>query len=293
MTKHYDFAVVGGDQRQVYMVNELIQKGYTVVYYGKPDEKMSKEAAEADSLAQALAKSDTILCPVPFTRNKTSIATLEDFSDGAVDYLLTNLKPRHTLFTGNLPAHAAEYLSHEGIRFHDLMQRNDVAVLNAISTAEGAIAEAIAHSSINLHQSSSLVLGFGRCARVLAKKLSGLDTKVYIAARNRDARVFAMAYGYNALSFEQLDDELPRFDFIFNTVPALLLDAERLKKLPPQATIIDIASAPGGVDFDAARRLKLYAALCPGLPGRYAPKTSGEILADAIETIHAERSDEK
>lgn len=285
MSKHYDFAVVGGDQRQVYMVNELISRGYSVVYYGRPDERMSPRAMEADSLSQALAGSYIILCPVPFTRNKTSIATLEEFTDGGVDYLLSNLKQGHTLFTGNIPAYAADYCTREGIAYNDLMRRDDVAILNAISTAEGAVAEAIIRSDINLHQSNCLVTGFGRCARVLAKKLGGLDARVTVAARSRDARVSAQAYGYDAVSFEQLEGQLNRFDYIFNTIPAVILGADQLKCLNPQVTIIDIASAPGGIDFEAAKKLHINAVLCPGLPGRYAPQTSGVILADAIENI--------
>lgn len=283
MSKHYDFAVVGGDQRQVYMVNELIGRGYTVLYYGRPDERMSPRAAEADSLAQALAGSYIILCPVPFTRNKTSIATLEEFTDGGVDYLLSNLKVGHTLFTGNIPADVADYCTREDIVYNDLMRRDDVAILNAISTAEGAVAEAITRSDVNLHQSSCLVTGFGRCARVLAKKLGGMDVRVTVAARSRDARVSAQAYGYDAISFEQLEEQLDCFDYIFNTIPAVILGEDQLKCLNPQVTVIDIASAPGGIDFEAAKKLHINAVLCPGLPGRYAPKTSGVILADAIE----------
>ena len=47
-------------------------------------------------------------------------------------------------------------------------------------------------------------------------------------------------------------------------------------------TIIDIASAPGGVDFAAAARLNLSAFLCPGLPGKYAPVSSAQAIADTI-----------
>jgi len=52
--------------------------------------------------------------------------------------------------------------------------------------------------------------------------------------------------------------------------------------LPASVVIIDIASAPGGCDYTYCKKKGIHAKLCPGLPGQYAPKTSGEILAKAI-----------
>jgi dipicolinate synthase subunit A len=46
--------------------------------------------------------------------------------------------------------------------------------------------------------------------------------------------------------------------------------------------VIDLASAPGGTDFNAARELGLKAELAPGLPGIVAPVTAGRIIAELI-----------
>ena len=75
------------------------------------------------------------------------------------------------------------------------------------------------------------------------------------------------------------------YDFIFNTIPALVLTAPLLKKMKPQVTIIDIASAPGGVDFAAASELNLCARLAPGLPGKYAPASSARAIKETIEIM--------
>lgn len=63
------------------------------------------------------------------------------------------------------------------------MKREELAVLNTIATAEGAIEIAIANTNKILHGSNVLVLGFGRIGKVLARKLAGLSTKVTCAAR--------------------------------------------------------------------------------------------------------------
>ena len=46
--------------------------------------------------------------------------------------------------------------------------------------------------------------------------------------------------------------------------------------------LLDLASAPYGVDFEAARQLKIKAATAPGLPGKTAPKTAGGLIAESV-----------
>lgn len=43
-----------------------------------------------------------------------------------------------------------------------------------------------------------------------------------------------------------LDTVLGTFPLIINTVPAMLLDARRLRLLQPKALLLDLASKPGG-----------------------------------------------
>jgi dipicolinate synthase subunit A len=84
------------------------------------------------------------------------------------------------------------------------------------------------------------------------------------------------------IPFDQLSKSLGEADVIFNTVPAMILTGEMLENVSTEAVIIDLASAPGGTDFQAANRLGIKAVLAPGLPGRVAPKTAGRILARTI-----------
>ena len=48
------------------------------------------------------------------------------------------------------------------------------------------------------------------------------------------------------------------------------------------AWILDLASGAGGVDYAAARKMGVQAVKLPGLPGKYAPYTSAQIIADTI-----------
>ena len=47
-----------------------------------------------------------------------------------------------------------------------------------------------------------------------------------------------------AVSLDELKEELSQADFIFNTIPAMILDRERLEQVKKEALIVDIASAP-------------------------------------------------
>lgn len=51
-------------------------------------------------------------------------------------------------------------------------------------TAEGAVAEAISLSPVNLYRSRCLVTGYGRCAAILADRLKGMGARVTVAGRN-------------------------------------------------------------------------------------------------------------
>lgn len=74
-------------------------------------------------------------------------------------------------------------------------------------------------------------------------------------------------------------------DMIFNTVPAIVLTEEILATMGKGSLIVDLASAPGGTDFEAAARFGIKAILALGLPGKVAPKTAGRILADSIPQL--------
>ena len=77
-------------------------------------------------------------------------------------------------------------------------------------------------------------------------------------------------------------------DLIINTVPVLVIDSKIIAQMRPQTLIIDLASPPGGVDFEAAKKQNIQVITAPGLPGRVAPKSAGEILAATIPKQIAE-----
>lgn len=175
-----------------------------------------------------------------------------------------------------------------GLRLVRLMELDEVAILNSIPTAEGAIALAMEHTSMTLHGSTSVVLGFGRCGQTLARTLLALGAKVRVVARDAAhlARIREMAAVPYALT--QLRSAVADADVVFNTVPHPILTAEVLSGMNREAVVIDIASKPGGTDFRYTERHGITALLAPSLPGLVAPKTAGRIIADSLCRILAQ-----
>ena len=64
-----------------------------------------------------------------------------------------------------------------------------------------------------------------------------------------------------------------------------MFDEKVLSTLGKNTVIIDLASAPGGVDVSAAKRLGVKVITAPGLPGKYAPVSAGTIITDVIVSI--------
>lgn len=273
--------VIGGDQRLLFLANNLKDICKKVITYALNGAECLQDIERMASLKEAMEKADIIVTPVPFSKDGVHLLTkdnttifLSDFSE--------NLRENVILFGGNITKSVLEVANNKNVTCHDFMKMEDVALDNAITTAEGAIAEAITLSTQNVNQERCLVLGYGRCAKAIAERLQGLNAIVTIAARKQEARKDALAKGYYAITLEELESTIGKEQFIFNTIPAMVLNHTLIETMHPDAVIIDIASAPGGTDFDTCEKLGIVAKLSLGIPGRYSPKTSANILLRGI-----------
>ena len=124
------------------------------------------------------------------------------------------------------------------------------------------------------------------------RAFSALGCQVTVAARSYRDLAWAEAYGAHVIPLSFLERVLPKYRLIINTVPDRLLGEEQLMLLDPDALIIDLASAPGGVDFGAAEELGIRAILALSLPGKTAPVTAASVIAGTLDNIIAERGNE-
>ena len=160
--------------------------------------------------------------------------------------------------------------------------QEEMALLNAVPTAEAAIELALSQLPITLWESRCLLTGFGRCAKPLARLLTAFGAQLTVCARSPKDLALARSFGLTALPLAQMDTLLPQQQLIFNTVPAPILGKEQLRLLPHDCLLIDLASGAGGIDHLAARSLGLRCLHSLALPAKTAPVTAGNILCDTV-----------
>ena len=110
-----------------------------------------------------------------------------------------------------------------------------------------------------------------------------MGANVFCEARKMEDLAWITTYGYNKIPLKNLSENLSKFDIIFNTIPNIILDAEKLKLIKKSTLIIDLASKPGGVEQEAAKDLGLKMVWALAIPGKIAPKSAAKIIKQTIE----------
>ena len=282
-----NFSIIGGDLRIIKLAKMLAEEGNTIYTYGLEKAEELKNVTNivfCEKLKHAIQNTEVVIGPIPFSSNGKDINS--PFSDNTISIReFMHMINAKILIAGSILPEIYDLANDEYVEIIDLMKREELAVLNTISTAEGAIEIAISNTNKIIHGSEILILGFGRIGKVLARKMAGLSAKVTCAARKDEDFAWIRAYGHKATNINTLGEGLSRYDIIINTVPHLVLTPERLQYVTNDCLLIDLASNPGGIDKKAAkdRNLKLIWALA--LPGKVAPVTTAEFIKDTIYNI--------
>ena len=136
-----NFAVVGGDLRIVKLVKMLAEDGNKVYTYGleKADElKENSNIVMCEKLLDVVKNTEVIIGPIPFSSNGKDINS--PFSDKKISIRdLMHIINAKILIAGSITPEVYEMANDEYIEIIDIMKREELAVLNTISTAEGAI----------------------------------------------------------------------------------------------------------------------------------------------------------
>ncbi len=280
-----NIAVLGGDMRQVHLARLLMEDGHDVVTWGLEKGEGPNEAPLNLALAREL-----LIFPLPMCRNGELHLPLTD-TMLSVEQLWPRLRYDQLLLGGMTGELSQRLAVDHGLTLLDYYDREETQIANAVSTAEGAVQRAMEATERTLHGSRCLVIGFGRIGKLLAHMLQGMHADVTASARKYSDLAWIDAYGYRGLRTDELAGHLSGFDVIFNTVPALVLDAGRLEEIDPACVILELASVPGGVDHYAARKLGRNVLQASGLPGLVAPRSAAAALRDSIYHILEERGE--
>jgi phosphoglycerate dehydrogenase-like enzyme len=118
----------------------------------------------------------------------------------------------------------------------------------------------LSHAPRDLRGQTALVVGYGPIGQRLCRLLEALEMKVITVRRKRTSE--------DSISFDQLDDYLPRADWLILACPLTnvterLIDARRLALLPDGAHLLNVARGEVVVEADliaALQRQKLAGA---------------------------------
>ena len=327
--------LLGGDARQVAVIRALVGAGYTVCAAGLCGARgLPGGVRLCGSLSACLRAAEEtgtpdawfLLLPLPVSRDGETVhCPLDPTAHIKLSDVLDIMEsvPGAHLLGGCLPAgfraSLVDRLGEEAVRGRvvDYYTLETVQIPNARITAEAAVMTAMELTDTTLLGSRMAVIGYGRIGQFLARLLLSLGSSVTVCARREESLAFARGDGCTSLSMPDHTEKrggsallalAHGYDVIFNTVPAAVLDRQMLEETDPHTLILDLASAPGGVDPEAAALLAsgggnetsdcqadvpdrlsalpwsacLRIVRAPSLPGRYAPATAGQVLADAI-----------
>lgn len=282
------FSIIGGDRRNVELAKMLAEDGNKVYTFGldniNDNELDNKNIEICNNLEEAIFQGNIVIGSIPFTRDgevlntplSNKIIEIDDFASWLDNKLL---------FAGNIPEKFYIISKNIKVIITDFMQIEELAVLNIIATAEGAISTIIENTDFNLQGSNVLIIGFGRIGKILSNKLKLLGANVTCSARKTVDLAWIEAYGYKLINTYSIEKNLKEFDVIINTVPYLILNKELLNNVKKDALLLELASKPGGFDLDVVEKLELNYLPALGLPGKIAPKASARYIKNCIYNV--------
>lgn len=277
--------VVGGDLRQAKLAELLAEDGHTVHTYALEQAAEPRGTVLAARSLEQIGRADCVILPLPVVGEGGSLNAPLSGETHKLAQLLDAMRPGQLVTGGRVEEETRAAAAERGLVLRDYFAREELAVANAVPTAEGALQIAMENLPITIHGCRALVVGYGRIGRILANRLRGMGAFVTVAARKYEQLAWAEVDGCTAQRLSELEGWLCGYDLIINTVPSRVLTEGLLADLKQSCLVIDVASKPGGVDMEAAGRLGIQVIWALSLPGKVAPVTAGRAIQQTIYHI--------
>lgn len=278
MKSKINILIAGGDMRQIFCADKLAEE-YNVCTTGFNSDFTHESTLQNDFF-------DCLVLPVPPLDEKGNINTPCSESEISLTDLSKYLKKDCLIFTGRSDKRLDEFFPENEII--DYMNLEELTLKNAIPTAEGAVQIALDELPVTLNGLPVLIIGMGRIGTALAEILKGFGADITVSVHNAKGSAKARIHGIKSICTKDMDT---KYKLVFNTVPKLIFTHELLEKFDSNTLFIDLASRPGGFDFEAAAELGKKVIWALGLPGKTAPVTAGEFVAESVSYILTERSE--
>ena len=235
-------------------------------------------------IKEILEKADNIISAIRFSKDGKNINMPYSEEKIAIQDCIKLMKNK-VLIAGQISEETKDIAQKNNCKIIDIMKKEEIVILNTIATAEGTIQILMENTDTILQGLKVLILGFGRVSKTLAQKLQQLQMEVTCAARKETDIAWIETYGYNFININHINEKFSEYDVIINTVPAQIITEKEMEYISKKTILIDLASYPGGVDFEKAKEKNLKVIWALGIPGKVAPETSAIFIKIEIEKL--------
>ncbi len=279
-------AVIGGDKRQLSCAVHLKKAGYEVAIFGFGNDDDLGECTRYSSLKDATTGAIALVLPLPVANNGIYV-TDNKCNDWFISFeeLFLNIDKKCVVFAGKCNERIISVAKKHEIKVIDVLCLDEFVIANAYLTAESAVGVAMNELHYSIKEYPILVMGYGRIGKSLCHILKAMGCSVFASARKKNDLLWIRAFGYSAIDTSKIDDVIGSCRLIFNTIPANVLDEDKLSLVNKESLIIDLASKPGGVNFEAAKTRGINVIWALALPGKKLYISSGRAEAEAILSI--------
>jgi dipicolinate synthase subunit A len=279
------YTVIGGDLRNVKLAEAISADGSQVNLFGFKNAGFESILPENKDLQEAIDDSEIVIGPIPCSNDNETLNAPFHTEKIHMNEVFRTMKKNQLFLAGRISEKIMHLAAACNVYSIDMLEREEMAVLNAIPTAEGAIQIAMEELPITLNGCKAMILGFGRIGKVLSKMLAGIGADVYVEARKYSDMAWIKAFGQKPVYINDIRQYTGKMDVIFNTIPFRILDGDTLETIGKECLIIDLASKPGGVDFDRAKLLGIKVIWALSLPGKVAPVTAAGFIKQTVYNI--------
>ena len=265
---------IGSDMRMQYACDYISRCGYdaSIISFN------NDSAVDHDRVIKTVHASDVIVLPAPVSNDGINIRGTESKSGSLkIADVIENVKSNSVVFAGKL----SEALIKK-INYINYLEDEEYLLDSAYLTAEGTLGHLLSEYPKALAKSSIVLTGWGRIAKYLYKQLESYTKNITVVLRNQETAKKLIADNISVRDFSYPDKAIKQCDILINTVPAGVITRETLSKLDKDTYIIDLASLPGGVDFDAAKEFGITCKHLLALPGKCAPVSAGYSLGKCL-----------
>lgn len=284
MKKRKNLLFIGGDARYLEVIKYMGKKNFNILLAGFDHLDFTEKNIQQISLKNTdFAHIDVIILPVGGINKAKEVRTEYSNHELILTEKLISRTPAHcVIYTGISTPELDQVADFSKRKVIPLFQKDEVAIMNSIPTAEGTLKIAIEETNTTIHGADVIVLGFGRIGFTIAQLFHSVGAEVSIGIRRAADAARARQMGIKPVMLNNLSECIKSYQICINTIPQLLLSAEVIQQMNKSSLIIDLASHPGGTDFSYAEKKGIRTIHALGLPGKTAPVTAGKIIAEAL-----------